>query len=59
MNLTGKSLFLMNGNNPLRVLVGRLVNSRYFESFIMLLIAISSVLLALDNPLNDPESTLV
>lgn len=57
--LTGKSLWIFNTENPTRILVARLVNSRYFETFILMLIGISSVLLALDNPLNDPESTLV
>lgn len=39
--------------------MARIVNSRYFEMFIFTLIAMSSILLALDNPINDPQSTLV
>jgi hypothetical protein len=35
-----------------------LVKSPKFDMFILLLIAISSILLALDNPLNDPKSDL-
>jgi len=58
-NLNGNSLFIFNSSNSIRVMISRLINSRYFENFILLLIAISSVLLALDNPLNDPKSTLV
>jgi Ion transport protein len=39
--------------------IAKIVKSHQFEMFILFLIALSSVLLALDNPLNDPESTLV
>jgi len=40
-------------------MVAKLVRSHAFDNFILLLIAIQSVLLAMDNPLNDPNSTLV
>ena len=40
-------------------MVAKLVRSHAFDNFILLLIAIQSVLLAMDNPLNDPKSTLV
>lgn len=36
-----------------------IIKNRYFESFILLLIGLSSVFLILDNPLNDPNSGLV
>jgi hypothetical protein len=36
-----------------------MAKSQAFDVFILLLIAISSVMLALDNPLNDPKSKLV
>jgi len=36
-----------------------LVRSKYFEGLILVLIGVSSILLALDNPLNNPESGLV
>lgn len=36
-----------------------MVRSKYFEGLILVLIGVSSILLALDNPLNNPESRLV
>ena len=42
----------------LRVGVARLIDHALFESFIMLLIIVSSLLLALDSPLLDPEGDL-
>lgn len=36
-----------------------MVRSKYFEGLILVLIGVSSILLALDNPLNNPESGLV
>jgi hypothetical protein len=40
----------------MRIFIGELVKKNWFEGFILLLIAISSILLALDNPLNNPNS---
>jgi hypothetical protein len=40
----------------LRVLAARLMHHPMFERFIILLILISSVALAIDNPLGDPSS---
>ena len=51
-------MLCMSTTNPLRLIIARIVKNPKFEGFILFLIAFSSVLLALDNPLNDPESTL-
>lgn len=58
IQLDGYSLLFMSSTNPFRLFIAKIVKSQNFETFILCLIAISSVLLALDNPLNDPESTL-
>lgn len=55
----GSSLYFLSSENKLRNFVAKVTRSQAFEMFILLLICISSVLLALDNPLNNPESTLV
>lgn len=55
----GVSMFLFPSDNEYRIFLMKVVKSRYFDGFIFGIIAISSILLALDNPLNDPESVLV
>ena len=52
-------MFLFPEDNEYRIFLLKLVKSRYFDIFIFSLIGISSILLALDNPLNDPNSALV
>ena len=49
------SLFLFDENNKFREMCGKIVNNAVFENFIILIIVISSVLLALENPLYDPN----
>jgi hypothetical protein len=41
------------------MMIARITKSQAFEMFILTLICVSSILLALDNPLNNPESLLV
>lgn len=48
----------MSNTNKFRLFIAKIVKSTRFENFILFLIAFSSVLLALDNPLNNPNSTL-
>ena len=54
--MTGKSLICLGPDNKFRVLIARLVTYKYFDPFIMTLIFISTVLMAVDSPLNDPNS---
>ena len=54
--LTGKSLYCLGPENKFRLLVARLVTHKYFDPFIMTLIFISTILMAVDSPLNDPNS---
>ena len=55
----GNSLLCLDSENKFRILVANIANSQPFDMFILLLIAISSILLALDNPLNSPSSFLI
>ena len=57
--IEGNSLLFFGPHNEFRILVTKLVRSNTFDNFILLLIAIQSVLLAMDNPINDPKSVLV
>lgn len=53
-----RSLFLLGGTNPARLLLIRVTTSPWFESFVLLLILGSSVVLALDRPGLEPQSRL-
>jgi len=52
--LVGKSLSIMGPENPFRALCAKIVGHPYFDSLILLLIGFSTILLALENPLEDP-----
>ena len=52
-------MFFFGPFNPFRVGVLTLIKSPSFEGFILFLITIQSILLALDNPLNDPDGLMV
>jgi hypothetical protein len=54
----GKILFLFDENNAFRLFCARVVAHPWFDQTILILIIISSLFLALDDPLKDPESTL-
>ena len=56
--LTGKSLYCLGPESKIRQFFVRLVTHKYFDPFIMTLIFISTILMAVDSPLNDPDSTL-
>lgn len=54
----GNTLFVFSPTNPFREWCYHLMNHGYFDSFVLLLIAISSITLGIDSPLNDPKSSL-
>lgn len=54
----GKALYILGADNKLRQFLARLATNNIFETVIILFISISSIMLALDNPLNDPNGTL-
>ncbi|CBJ26318.1 Voltage Gated Calcium/Sodium Channel subunit alpha [Ectocarpus siliculosus] len=52
----GKALFVLGPDNKLRQGCAAVVHNPGFDRFILLLISVSSLALALDSPLRDPES---
>ena len=57
-NLQGRALYIFGGKNKVRKFVRKVVAHTLFEYFIMGVIFISSVTLAIENPLSDPDSAL-
>eukprot|EP00939_MAST-03C_sp_MAST-3C-sp1_P000527 g527.t1 len=55
--LRGTSLWLMCPTNPIRVAVSKIVFNPWFDRIILVLIVISSLLLAIETPLDDPDSS--
>jgi voltage-dependent calcium channel L type alpha-1D len=54
-----KSLYLFSNTQAFRIFCIKISESHWFENFILLMISISSVALAFENPLNDPEGRMV
>ncbi|TMW67789.1 hypothetical protein Poli38472_007461 [Pythium oligandrum] len=54
----GNSLFLFSDTNRFRIVVYQVVSHPWFDNVILGLIVLSSVSLAVDNPLSNPNSTL-
>ena len=55
----GKSLFCLGPKNGFRLAVHRFVQNWWFETIILILICISTVTLALETPLDDPDGNKV
>ena len=53
IEITGKSCCLFYPNNCIRKICKKIVEFNYYDSIVMGLIIISTILLTLDNPLND------
>lgn len=49
--MEGNSLYIFPPTNKIRIKITKLINHKYFEFFILLIIIFSSILLALDDPL--------
>lgn len=54
----GKALFVLGPDNKVRQACAAVVHNPGFDRFILLLISVSSLALALDSPLRDPDSTM-
>jgi len=54
--LTGDSLFILSPTNPVRVLLGKMVDTSWFQNTILAAIVISSLSLAMDEPGLDEDS---
>ena len=58
ITLEGKSLFCFSHKNCLRKIIGSVANSKVFNLSILFLIIVSTITLALDSPLEDPNGSL-
>jgi hypothetical protein len=54
--LKGKSLYIFDTDNRLRVFLSKLVGHRYFEMFIFFVVVVSIVCLGLEDPLENPNA---
>lgn len=52
-SLEGNSLFLFPPTNKIRIRIFKIINNKYFEIGILIIIIFSSILLALDDPLTE------
>lgn len=57
--MKGRSLFIWSTDSAFRRWVYNLTSDTRFDYFILLTIVLSSIQLALENPLNDPEGELM
>ena len=58
MRLHGQALFFLGPKNKFRILVSQLSLHPWFDPFIMFIILVSTVMMIIDNPLNDPDGQL-
>ncbi len=56
INLEGRTLNMFGPENKFRMLIAELVQMKFFDTFIIILITCSTITLALEKPLNDPDS---
>lgn len=54
---SNRSLFLFKSSGFVRRFCHQIIRSSYFDHMILVIIFVGSILLAVDNPLNDPSST--
>lgn len=57
-NLMGKALFIFGPTNAIRLFTHKIFSWKHFDNVILVIIIISSILLAIDNPLNDPDGDM-
>ena len=56
IKVVGKSLGVFSPTNPLRIICRRIVQTKYYNGYILVLIAISTIELTFNNPLYDQNS---
>ena len=56
--MVGRALFLFNSDNFIRKICYHIVKHSWYDSVVLILIAVSSILLTLDNPNIDPQGDL-
>ena len=57
--LQGRSFFLFSPRNSVRLFCAATVSHKYFDPFVLTMICISTMMLTLENPLNDPNGGLM
>ena len=57
--LQGRSFYLFAPSNPVRLFCAATVSHKYFDPFVLTMICISTMMLTLENPLNDPNGGLM
>jgi hypothetical protein len=57
--ISGKSLFCLGPHNKFRFECYKMVNHPWFDRIILTFIVISTIMLAIDTPLSDPESNTI
>lgn len=55
MSIEGRSLFIFGEENYLRIILSRIVSHPRFDNFILILIFLSTIHLALESPLDNPD----
>ena len=55
----GRSLFIFGPENRIRIFSHLIYSHRFFDRFILFLIGISTLTLAFESPLQDPQGTIV
>lgn len=58
LTVTGRSLWLMSPENPIRKCSVNIVGQEDFDNVILFLIVFSTFMLVLESPLNDPKSKM-
>lgn len=53
--LVGKALFILSSTNPIRKACRVIVGNKFFDPFILFMIVLSTLLLTLENPLDNPN----
>ena len=56
LSLKGNSLIIFSKDNKLRRIIGIVITSKFFETSILIVIMMSTLLLAFEMPLSDPDS---
>jgi len=54
--VSGKSLYLFDKDNRIRIIFVDIADSNYFEFFIVLMIVLATIALSIENPLDNPDS---
>ena len=57
--LEGNSLFVLKPTNKVRLYLSYVVGYKYFDTFILFMILFSTIMLTLDNPLDNPNGRKV